>query len=147
MLDFIMLQFYSKSDPGLLTHIVYSASDFRGRVNLVSPQEFLQVSAIELAENEEFKAHIHTWKECNIDTTVAQEAWVVIQGCVRASLYDEEQNLVGEQDLVPGDCCITLHGGHQYASINESLVYEFKSGPYLGDTLDKFYLPNSQTEK
>jgi hypothetical protein len=87
-----VLNFYSKSDPGLLTHIVYSASDFQGRVNLVSPQEFLQVSAIELAEKEEFKAHIHTWKDCEIDTTVAQEAWVVIRGRVIASLYDVEKN-------------------------------------------------------
>lgn len=142
MLNLGVLNFYSKSNPGLLTHIVYSASDFQGRVNLISPQEFLQVSAIELAENEEFKAHIHTWKDCEIDTTVAQEAWVVIQGRITASLYDEDQNLVGEQELMPGDCCITLHGGHKYASSEESLVYEFKSGPYLGDSADKFYLPN-----
>lgn len=142
MLNLGVLNFYSKSNPGLLTHIVYSASDFQGRVNLVSPQEFLQVSAIELAEKEEFRAHIHTWKDCEIDTTVAQEAWVVIRGRVVASLYDEEQNLVGEQNLVPGDCCITLHGGHKYASAEDSLVYEFKSGPYLGDAADKYYLPN-----
>jgi hypothetical protein len=141
MLNYGVMNFYSEADPGLLTHIVYSASDFQGRVNLVSPQEFLQVSAIELADKEEFKAHIHTWKDCDIDTTVAQEAWVVITGRVKASLYDEEQNLVGEQDLVPGDCCITLHGGHKYVSTEVSLVYEFKSGPYLGDSLDKFYLP------
>jgi hypothetical protein len=141
MLESRVMNFYSKKNPGHLTHIVYSASDFQGRVNLVSPKEFLQVSAIELADKEEFKAHIHTWKECDIDTTVAQEAWVVIKGRVKASLYDEEQNLVGEQDLIPGDCCITLHGGHKYASTEESLVYEFKSGPYLGDSLDKFYLP------
>jgi len=141
MLNYGVMNFYSETDSGLLTHIVYSASDFQGRVNLVSPQEFLQVSAIELADKEEFKAHIHTWKDCDIDTTVAQEAWVVIMGRVKASLYDEEQNLVGEQDLVPGDCCITLHGGHKYVSTEVSLVYEFKSGPYLGDSLDKFYFP------
>ena len=142
MLNSVVLNFYSKHDPEILTHILYSISDFQGRVNLVSPAEFLQVSAIELAEKEEFKAHIHTWKDCDIDTTVAQEAGVVIRGRVKASLYDDQQNLVGEQELTPGDCCITLHGGHKYTSTEESLVYEFKSGPYLGDSLDKFYLPN-----
>lgn len=106
----------------------------------MSPQEFLQVSAIELAEKEEFRAHIHTWKECSINTTVAQEAWVVIQGKVNANLYDEEQNLIAEEVLMPGDCCITLHGGHNYSSVEKSLVYEFKSGPYFGDRADKFYL-------
>lgn len=142
MLDLRVLNFYSKSSPRLLTHIIYSVSDFQGRINLVSPLEFLQVSAIKLVETEEFKAHIHTWKDCDINTTVAQEAWVVIRGRVKATLYDEDQNLVGESELIPGDCCITLHGGHKYASLEDSLVYEFKSGPYLGDAADKFYLGN-----
>lgn len=142
MLEWGVIKFYSKSDPGLLTHIVYSPSDFHGRANLVSPEEFLQVSAIKLAENEEFKAHVHTWKDCDINSTVAQEAWVVVRGRVKATLYDEGQNLVGEYELTQGDCCITLHGGHKYASAEDSLVYEFKSGPYLGDSADKFYLPN-----
>jgi len=137
-----VVKYHSKSNPNLLTHIVYSISDFSGRSNLVAPDEFLQVSAIELSNQEEFRAHIHTWKELAVDSTVAQEAWVVVKGCVQAFLYDEEENLVGESQLNPGDCCITLHGGHKYKADKESLVYEFKSGPYLGDALDKFYLPS-----
>lgn len=136
-----MERFYSKSNPEVLTHLVYSISDFKGRVNLVSPDEFLQVSSIELSKKEEFRAHIHIWKNLVNDKTVAQEAWVVVKGSVTAFLYDEDQHLVGEYALNTGDCCITLHGGHKYRADEDALVYEFKSGPYLGDAHDKFYLP------
>ncbi len=135
-----MLEFHSLSDPKLLTHIVFSASDFDGRKNIVDPKEFLQVSAIKLSSAEEFQAHVHTWKNCEIVRTVAQEAWVVISGVVETFLYDAEENLVGSISLNPGDCCITLSGGHKYKAMSDTLVYEFKSGPYLGDTLDKHYI-------
>ena len=135
-----MLEFHSLSTPNLLTHIVFSASDFDGRRNIVDPKEFLQVSAIKLSDAEEFQAHVHTWKQCDIRRTVAQEAWVVISGVVETFLYDESENMVGSISLNPGDCCITLNGGHKYKALSNTLVYEFKSGPYLGDTLDKHYI-------
>jgi len=140
MLELDMLEFYASSNPKRLTHKIFTASDFEGRKNIVSPEEFLQVSAIALSENEEFKAHVHDWKECSISETVAQEAWVVIAGEIEAYLYDDLEALVGVATLKPGDCCITLHGGHKYKANSEAVVYEFKSGPYLGDLLDKHYI-------
>ena len=135
-----MLEFYSNSNPKILTHIVFSISDFEGRKNIVDPREFLQASAIKLSKEEEFQAHVHTWKNCDISRTVAQEAWVVISGEVETHLFDEKENLVGSISLKPGDTCITLSGGHKYKAMEDTLVYEFKSGPYLGDSLDKHYI-------
>lgn len=43
--------------------------------------------------------------------------------------------------LKPGDCSITLYGGHNYVSLEEhTLVYEYKTGPYLGQEKDKAFL-------
>jgi hypothetical protein len=135
-----MEKFFSKTIPELLTHIIFRETDFNGRLNLVEPKEFLQVAALLLQDEEEFKPHVHVWKNIDLFTSVAQEAWVVIEGKISVQLLDPSSNLVGETILNLGDCCITLNGGHKYRSIGRSKVFEFKSGPYLGDELDKVYV-------
>jgi hypothetical protein len=135
-----MEQYFSITDPNLLTHIVFRFSEFKGRLNIVNPKEYLQVAALLLQDGESFKPHIHVWKDVNIDMSVAQEAWVILEGSVHVQMLDSESNFVGKTILNIGDCCITLNGGHEYRSIGQSKVYEFKSGPYLGDKLDKFYV-------
>jgi len=135
-----MEHYFSVSEQEKLTHIIFRASDFNGRQNLVDPAEFLQVAALDLADGEEFKPHIHVWKELEIFKAVAQEAWVVIEGSIDVELLDPDSKSIGFTVLGVGDCCITLNGGHKYKSIGRSRVFEFKSGPYLGDVLDKFYV-------
>ena len=40
-----------------------------------------------------------------------------------------------------GDCSITLGGGHNYLILeHDTLVYEYKTGPYKGQKLDKVFL-------
>ncbi len=135
-----MEQFFSKVEFNLMTHVIFRETDFNGRLNLVEPKEFLQVAALLLQDEEEFKPHVHIWKTVDLYTSVAQEAWVVIEGKISVQLLDPSSNLVGETILNLGDCCITLNGGHKYRSIGRSKVFEFKSGPYLGDKLDKVYV-------
>ena len=138
-----MEQYFSISQPKLLTHIIFRKADFKGRKNLVQPQEFLQVAALDLEDGEEFKPHVHIWKPLEILKTVAQEAWVVIEGKIETELLDSDSNVIALTNLNVGDCCITLNGGHRYRSIGSSKVFEFKSGPYLGDVLDKFYVASN----
>lgn len=135
-----MEKYFSISEPHLLTHIVFRYGDFKGRLNIVNPKEYLQVASLLLQDGESFKPHIHVWKEVNIDVSVAQEAWVILEGSVHVQMLDAESNFVGNTVLNIGDCCITLNGGHEYRAIGQTKVYEFKSGPYLGDELDKFYV-------
>ena len=135
-----MEKYFSLGKKGLLTHLIFRTSDFNGRQNLVDPNEFLQVAALDLEDGEEFKPHIHVWKELEIFNSVAQEAWVVIDGSIDVELFDPDSNSLGFTVLEVGDCCITLNGGHKYKSVGKSRVFEFKSGPYLGDVLDKFYV-------
>ena len=58
--------------------------------------------------------------------------------------YDEEGSTpIGNYRIGPGDCSITLLGGHTYKAIGEVKVYEFKTGPYKGQKLDKRFIDDS----
>jgi hypothetical protein len=49
--------------------------------------------------------------------------------------------VITEEILEPGDISLTLHGGHNYVALEEdTLVYEFKTGPYLGQEKDKVFI-------
>ena len=49
-----------------------------------------------------------------------------------------DDNIISEEILNKGDCSVTLYGGHNYEILEDNtLVYEFKTGPYLGVDLDK----------
>ena len=109
----------------------------QGRKNLVEGTEFLQVSSLKIADGESFQAHRHIWKELKVAQTIAQESWVVIAGKIEVTFFDLDDSLISKHELSPGDCSITLQGGHSYTAIGESLVYEFKSGPYEGQANDK----------
>ena len=45
------------------------------------------------------------------------------------------------QRVNPGDASFTLEGGHTYEILeDDTLVYEYKTGPYEGQKLDKTFL-------
>lgn len=133
---------YSQIETEKLLHIIYRSSDFdkinKGeRHNVVNPNEFIQMSALRLKDNQTFEPHRHVWKsgEKNV---IAQESWVVIRGKVKCSFYDINNKLLSTPILNQGDCSITLFGGHTYTILkDDTLVYEYKTGPYKGQKFDK----------
>jgi len=135
-----MEEIYSKVDPNILLHIIYRMSDItEARTDVVPKSEFLQLASFKLAKNKTFRPHKHKSSSKVADTT--QESWVCIKGAVRCIFYDLDDAIIAERDLAPGDCSITLRGGHNYVSLEEgTLVYEFKTGPYFGQELDKIFI-------
>ena len=71
---------------------------------------------------------------------IAQESWVVLEGRVKFYFYDLDDTLIGTEILEPGDSSVTLQGGHTYEILENSIVYEYKTGPYQGIKLDKEFL-------
>ena len=131
-----MRKIYSKCEEGSLLHIIVRKSDILGRVNVCPDEEFLQLALIEGHSGKTFKPHKHIF--CEKITNIAQESWVVIQGRVKAILYDLDDTIISEEILEAGDASITFRGGHNYLFLSDnSLVYEYKTGPYLGQNLDK----------
>ncbi|MDA3929922.1 MAG: hypothetical protein PF541_13300 [Prolixibacteraceae bacterium] len=136
-----MEKIYSRIQPETLLHIVYRLDEINGRTNISPDEEFLQLASLKMQEGQTFKAHKHIFLEKT--TNIAQESWVVIKGSVKCIFYDLDDTIIAEPILLPGDCSMTFRGGHNYLILeNDTIVYEYKTGPYLGQQLDKEFLNN-----
>ena len=134
-----MEKIYSKVEPGTLLHIVNRLDDITGRTNVVPDEEFLQVATMRMPRGQTFKAHRHL--EGDRTTKIPQESWLVVKGSVKCMLYDLDNTIIAEPVLKPGDCSITLRAGHNYLILeDDTVVYEYKTGPYLGIELDKTFI-------
>ena len=136
---------YSKLKPKKILHIVHRANEFynnkeRHRKDIVDAKEFIQVSALKMKKGQKFRPHQHIWKDGE-KKAIAQESWVVIRGSVKCSFYDIDDTILKEPILNVGDCSITLAGGHTYSILeDDTLVYEYKTGPYKGSENDKIFI-------
>ena len=135
-----MKKIYSNVKKDKLLHIILRKSDVQTqRMNIIEDDQFLQLAAMLLPNGKTFKPHKHVYSEKT--TTTAQESWVVIQGKVKAILYDLNDKIIDEPILEAGDVSITLYGGHTYEILeDDTLVYEYKTGPYTGIENDKEFI-------
>ena len=137
-----MIKVYSNVEKDKLLHIVHRVDEFTTienglRRDVVGKEEFIQLSALYMNDGQTFKPHKHVWKPGE-KNCIAQESWVVIKGSVKVIMYDLDDSILEEPILYPGDCSVTLGGGHTYFILEDNtLVYEFKTGPYKGQKLDK----------
>tara|TARA_Y100000114_G_scaffold64383_1_gene58957 strand:- start:5056 stop:5472 length:417 start_codon:yes stop_codon:yes gene_type:complete len=125
-----------------LCHQVFRRKDFEQvepRSDLASASEPLQCSALKLNAGTTFRAHKHI--TIQKITTMTQESWCVVQGKVTAHFYDEQGKHLQDVLLEPGDMSMTFYGGHNYTiEEDNTLVYEYKTGPYMGQEKDKVFL-------
>jgi len=135
------LKIYSKIDTDKLLHIIVRASDSElGRQDIVPEENFIQCSILNMEKGKTFRPHKHIWKE-RTRNVIAQESWIVIRGSVKCILYDIDDQIIATPILYPGDASFTLEGGHTYEILEDNtLVYEYKTGPYEGQSLDKTFI-------
>ena len=135
-----MKKIYSKLDKEVLLHIIYRLDDLKkGRIDIAPENEFLQVAALKLENGKTFKPHKHIEKEKT--TNIAQESWLVFKGSVKCIFYDLNDEIIEEVILRAGDLSMTFRGGHNYVIMEEdTVVYEYKTGPYLGIENDKEFI-------
>lgn len=131
------MNLYSTIDPTRILHIIHRKRDIdAGRIDLVDVEQFIQVATIKQPSGKTFSPHRHI-RQHREALYIPQESWVVISGLVEVTLYDLDNSILHKDVLEPGDCSITLEGGHNYKFIQDGIVYEFKTGPYLGVNHDK----------
>lgn len=136
-----MERIFSKSEPGTLIGIVFQEADFKSgnRIDIAPRNEFLQCSALGLNEGRTFRPHKHIHLEKT--TNIAQECWVVMSGIVKVIWYDLDDKELTTRLLNEGDMAMTFRGGHNYLCLeDDTLVYEFKTGPYFGVKQDKVFI-------
>jgi len=137
-------KFYSKINKEKLLHLIYrpetvTLSD--QRENIVESNNFIQCSYLKMPKDKTFKPHKHIKKNRHYSEQIAQESWVVIKGSVRCILYDIDDKIIATPILKAGDASFTLEGGHTYEILEDDTVaYEYKTGPYEGQKLDKEFL-------
>tara|TARA_Y100000593_G_scaffold94543_1_gene194159 strand:+ start:2070 stop:2501 length:432 start_codon:yes stop_codon:yes gene_type:complete len=140
-----MKKIYSKKEPDKLLHIIHRVDEFYTiedghRRDVVGADEFIQLSALNMNDGHTFKPHKHIWKSGE-EKCIAQESWVVIKGSVECIFYDLDDTILETPILYSGDCSVTLGGGHTYKILeDDTLVYEYKTGPYKGIENDKEFL-------
>lgn len=139
------MRIYSKVKPDQLLHIITRLSEIKGRHDVVPSNNFIQCATLRLKKDKTFIPHKHIEKSRSYDNQIAQESWVVIKGKVRCILYDLDDSVIQKVILEPGDASFTLRGGHTYEILEEdTVVYEYKTGPYEGQENDKVFIHNPQ---
>ena len=135
-----MTMHYSKKEPDVLLLSISRKEDVSSKRKDLSPEsEFLQCSSKLLSKGTSFKPHKHN--TLHRETTKTQEAWVFLSGSVMAKFYDVDDSLYLETKLSEGDCAVVFNAGHSFEVLEDNtIIYEFKTGPYYGVEADKTFI-------
>tara|TARA_B100000212_G_scaffold338730_1_gene315795 strand:+ start:654 stop:1148 length:495 start_codon:yes stop_codon:yes gene_type:complete len=138
---------YSKVEPEKLLHIVCRPSQLTNiRNDVVEEQEYLQLAILNFDKGKTFKPHKHIFKPVP-KSAIAQESWVVMSGKVEVTFYDIDDTIVDKRILETGDLSVTLFGGHNYLILEDNtLVLEYKTGPYYGQANDKVFIESGDSK-
>ena len=135
-----MEKIYSKID-GRLLHVINRLEDITGRNDIIPENNFIQCATLKMEKGKTFPPHKHKTKDRRYHNQIAQESWVIIRGSVKCTLYDIDDKIIAEPILKVGDASFTLYGGHTYTILEDNtIVYEYKTGPYEGQELDKKFI-------
>jgi cupin fold WbuC family metalloprotein len=119
----------------LARHITESDIN-KGLTFFTEESDYLQVGAWRYEKGKRLLPHIHNLVRRESDRT--QECVVVVKGCIRVTIYDEEGRFLERISVNAGEAVILLAGGHDYEiADNDSIVFEVKNGPYPGAEIDR----------
>ena len=129
-----------KDKDGNVLHCIYRLNDCKkDRCDFTSEDKYLQGCVMRMNDGKSFKNHKHI--RCDRETDMTHEAWIVFRGKVKVKYYDNDEKYIGTEIINAGDCTITFGGGHKFFCIeDDTLVYEFKNGPYYGRESDKVFI-------
>ena len=132
-----MNQIFSKLDKTKLICSFIKKNQINNyRLDLSPPKEFLQVCARKLNIDVKVAAHKHTFIQRETDMT--QECWIILEGKLKAEIFDLDGAFMQDIILESGDCITLFRGGHSLECLaDNTLFYEFKNGPYYGVEIDK----------
>lgn len=136
-----MKKIYSKVEKDKLLHIINRYDEIEGRSDVAPEDQFIQLATLRMEKGKTFRPHKHIWKPSSSPEVIAQESWVIIKGSVRIFMYDIDDSLIGKEIIKKGDCSMTFEGGHTYEILeDDTVVYEYKTGPYTGQANDKVFI-------
>ena len=117
---------------------VVNYGKFHHRTNLTEPDQIIQASLIKMTEFQSVSRHEHLPIERH--TTGTAEGWLVLNGSFEAEIFDIDQTSLGKYLLRKFDMILMFNGGHSLnATKKNSIMFEFKNGPFKGSDSDKIY--------
>ncbi len=94
-----MEKIYSNIEPETLLHIVVRKEDIlSGRQDVVSEENFIQCSILNMEKGKTFRPHRHIWKQRD-RLVIAQESWIIIQGKVQCTFYDLDNTIIATSKI------------------------------------------------
>jgi cupin fold WbuC family metalloprotein len=137
-----MEKIYSKIEPDLLLHIIVSFQDFNTPfLEITETKNFLQSIAQRVNEGHEVAPHKHNLIDTHYIRKQQQEAWVVLSGMIKCTLYDIDDTIIHSFILTEKGVLYTLGGAHALLVLEDhTIILEFKCGPYEGQANDKTFL-------
>jgi hypothetical protein len=136
-----MEKIYSKINGNLIHQVIRLDGISNGRTDLSTDDNYLQCAALKLNKGHTFKPHKHNINPRHDENYIPQESWCVIKGKVQCIFYDIDDSIIAEPILSEGDVSFTFDGGHNYLILEDNtIVYEFKTGPYYGQKIDKTFI-------
>jgi len=136
-----MKKIYSKVEDGKLLHLINYKEDIIDRTNICDAETFIQCASLRMKKGDTFKPHKHIIQRVIHEEYIPQESWVVIKGSVKCVFYDLDNTVIDEPILNVGDASFTFYGGHTYEILeDDTIVYEYKTGPYLCQENDKKFI-------
>lgn len=114
--------------------IIIDADKFSSGAHPMTPDEWpLQLLTMKRPKGHVVPNHMH--KRIKKVTTQPQEAMVVIKGAVRVVIADRKKKHVGTYKVKAGQCLFLADGAHEVTFTENTLAYEFKTGPYVSDKI------------
>lgn len=130
------LKVYSKVKPTICLSVIHFGDRLSSRLNLAASDEIIQASIVPLTNGKTVLGHRH--KSIERTTIGTHEAWVVMSGSIRADIFDIDDTFVNSWTLSVGAIVLYQNGGHGLTSLEfNTVIYEFKNGPYGGPDDDK----------
>ena len=104
---------------------------------LTSPDSPFQVGIMEHSSGHSIRQHQHPSQVFPVQSM--SEFLSVERGAVKATIYDEEWHILGEEILRRGDALLLLAGGHAFEVLEPCRLVEVKQGPFPGNEQSKVY--------
>ncbi len=108
-----------------------------GPTFLTPPEMPFQVGLAEHPAGHQVRPHQHPPQTYDVQSM--SEFVYVEKGKLKATVFDEAWNVLGEETLRAGDALLFLRGGHGIEILEPCRFFEVKQGPFPGDAKGKTF--------
>jgi hypothetical protein len=102
------------------------------KTQFLTPDDFgQQMGMIVYGAGQAIVPHVHLPVTRTVEGTT--ECIVVRKGACEIDIYDAQRQPVATRSLKTGDIILLLGGGHGFRMTEDTVLFEVKQGPYVGN--------------